>query len=364
MNIFEYIDEFGNKSFEESPFNEVDSLVFAELAYLYYEELIGWTAPEMTLSDLSVHKKMLVEHTWFPKSNINLLKNAATSARFQKVRVGWVESYYDEEKTVQFAAVTFKLADGTAVIAFRGTDISIVGWKEDCNMAFLSEIPAQGLSVAYLNKVAAEESNQLIVCGHSKGGNLAIYSSVFCEDCAKQRIIAIYNHDGPGFNEKIFTKPEYVAMKNRIRKLIPHGSLVGVLLEHENEHKIVSCKSASLGQHNPFTWKVKDENSFKEKSKNTVGSKLFDKAMYKFINDMDLEQRKTFVGALFTIIEGSGVKYLYELKDSPLSRLRGMRKAISKLTPEEKKLMKLGGRKFVKLWLKSMVPGKDVRQYE
>ena len=359
MNINDYIDEFGDKTFEERPFNEVDSLVFAELASLNFEQFLGWTEPEKTLSDLSVYKKTLIERTYFSKGNFNLIKNAATSTRFQKVKVGWADSYYNEEQIVQFAAFTFRLEDGTAIVSFRGTDESIVGWKEDFNMAFLSEIPAQRLAVEYIEKVAAEEKNKIIVCGHSKGGNLAVYSSVFCNESIKNRIIAIYNHDGPGFNEKIFTKDEYVALKDRMYKFVPHDSLIGILLEHENDYKVVPSKSANIGQHNPFTWKVKDETRFKESGNTTVNSKLVDKAMCKFVNELNDEQRKTFINGLFAVIEGSGAKYLNELKDAPFKRLKGMRKAYSALTGEEKKLMARGGMRFAKLWFKSIVSLKD-----
>ena len=359
MNIYEYIDEFGDKTFDERPFNEVDGLVLAELAYLSFENLIGWTAPELTLSELSVHKKNLVQHSYFSSGNVNLIKSAATSSRFQKIKVGWTDSYYNEEQIVQFAAVTYELGNGTAVVTFRGTDESIVGWKEDFNMAFISEIPAQTLAVDYLNKVADRESGNLIVCGHSKGGNLAVYSSVFCQEITKSRISAIYNFDGPGFNEKIFTKPEYVALKNRIHKIVPHDSLIGILLEHENDYKVVPCKSAGIGQHNPFTWKVKDETSFREKRRTTVSSKRFDNTMYNFVNQLSNEERKTFVNGLFAVIEGSGAKYLSELRDAPLKRLHAMRKAYSALTGEEKKLMKLGGMKFAELWFKSIVSFND-----
>ena len=359
MNISDYISEYGDKTFDERPFNEVDSLVFAELSYLYFERLMGFTPPDKTLSELSENTKELVERTLLQKRNTVLLSNAATSKRFGSVRVGWVDHAFDEEKTVQFAAVTFMLECGTAVVTFRGTDTTIVGWKEDFSMAFLSEIPAQGLAVDYINKVAAEVKRDLIVCGHSKGGNLAVYASVFCEKEVRDRIIAVYNHDGPGFNEKIFTKTEYVELNDRIYKIIPHDSLIGILLEHTNDYKVVSCGSASIGQHNPFTWKVKDENSFVEKPKTSVNSKLADKTMYSFVNGMDLEQRKTFVNGLFTVIEGSGAKYVYELKKDPLKRLNGMTKAYLALSGEEKKLMAHGGMSFVKLWFKSIVSRTD-----
>lgn len=359
MNICEYLDEYGDQSFDERPFNEVDSLIFAELSYLNFENFIGWTAPKKTLIDFSVLKKGLVEHTFFPKSNNQLLKNAATCTRFQKVKAGWFESCYDEARCVQFAAITFKLEDGTAVITFRGTDVSVTGWKEDFNMAFLSRIPAQGLAVEYLKKVAAREPGNIIVCGHSKGGNLAVYSSVFGEEETRRRIKAIYNHDGPGFNENIFTKREYIDLYDRIFKIVPHDSLVGVLLEHTTDFKVVPCKSVGAGQHNPFTWKVADDTKFKEKRQTTIGSKLVDKTMYDFVNGMNEEERQSFVNGLFAVIEGSGAEYLYELKKRPMRRLKGMVKAYLGLTGEEKKLMTKGGMKFAKIWLKSVVSTRD-----
>lgn len=355
MNINTYIDCYGDKTFEERPLNEVDSLIFAELSYLHFDKFVGNEKPEKSLKELVQYADELVTNTYFPKSNRHLIEKCAASMRFKDIRIGWFVQRYDEELTLQFAALTFKMGDGTAVVTFRGTDLTIVGWKEDFNMAFLSEIPAQSLAVEYLAAVAAAESGKLYICGHSKGGNLSVYSAVFGAPETRERIVGIYNHDGPGFNESIFTKPEYIELEGRMHKAVPHDSLIGILLEHTSDYKVVPCKSVSIGQHNPFVWEVMNENSFEEKPKTSLNSRIIDKALYDFVNGMNDEQRKMFVHGLFTVIEGSGAKHLAELKTDVLKRMAGMTKAYLGLTGEVKKLMALGGMKFAKLWFQTVV---------
>ncbi len=354
MNITEYIENCGGTTFGERPVNQIDALIFSELTYLNYTGVVGWGKPAHTLQSLAEHADELTVDNLLPKSNRRLLEAAAASERFKDVKVGYFSERNDETKEIRYASVTFVLPDGAAFVAFRGTDITILGWKEDFNMAFRRKIPSQELAVDYLNKIAAETEGGLYVCGHSKGGNLAVYASVFCDPSVRSRIIAVYNNDGPGFHDSIFELGEYKEIEDRIYKTLPHDSLIGILLFHTQNYKVVRSKSVLIGQHNPFAWSVEDENSFEELPDITANAKIFDNTFYEFIGGMEEDDRRKFVDALFTVIGASGAKTIFDFKDKPFGKLHKMRMAFTELSDESKKLVLTGGKQLLKLWFRSI----------
>ena len=205
-NILEYLDWRGDLTLSERPFNEVDNLILAEICYLDFSGFVpaGFQTQQVTLQAAAS-----AYFTAHPETNMGVLvpdqipvlvEHAAKTARFGDIRLLGYVNRIDEETQTQFSAVTMLLPDGSAYVAFRGTDDTIVGWKEDFNMAFTPEIPAQKYAAEYLRQVsAALPFRPLLVGGHSKGGNLAVYASVFCGQEVQKRILAVYNNDGPGF---------------------------------------------------------------------------------------------------------------------------------------------------------------------
>ncbi len=242
MNILDYLDWRGDLTFAERPFNEVDNLILSTLAYLKMDGLVPENpAASVAIADLPAkYKAAGYDQTAFFNDPYPLAEKAADTARFKDVRVSRYMSRTEVDEAVQFAAVTFDLGDGTKYVAYRGTDETIVGWREDFNLALLPETPGQSEAVAYVNAVAAETVSPLRLGGHSKGGNFAVYAAAFCEAATKKRILSVYSNDGPGFLREIADSDAYRSILPRIQKIIPESSLIGILLSGSEPKRVIA----------------------------------------------------------------------------------------------------------------------------
>ncbi len=349
MNIIGYVGS-NKQDFTQSHLNEADSLVLSQLAYLAYPRKFA-SAPGSSIAELAEETEVLIRDTFYPKSNAKLIKAVAASPRFGNIKVGYFRQRNCNEKVLRFAAVTFILPDGTAYISFRGTDTTVLGWKEDFYMSFLSRIPSHLLAEEYLDFVARNVDGKLILGGHSKGGNLAVYSATNCSAPIRARIVSLFNHDGPGFKDSIYETDRYLSVKDRIHKTIPRDSLVGLILSTDNDYKVVDCNSLLLMQHNPFTWHVTKDGSFKKLTKISYSSRVFDATLTNWIDSMDLPTRRKLVGAIFDVLEGCGYTNVTDISKNLVSSMRGMYKAYKALSDEGKALMSDGGKQLLKLWM-------------
>jgi hypothetical protein len=205
------------------------------------------------------------------------------------------------------------LGNGTAVVTYRGTDDTLVGWKEDMNMCFLPVVPAQLKAVEYLHIVAETHKGKIILAGHSKGGNLAVYAAVQCDPDIRERITAIYSNDGPGFGKNILDDPDYQQIRPLICNLVPHSSVVGMLLEHDENFTVVKSRQKSgLLQHNGLSWEILG-NSFVHLKDVTPESRKLDRTVNQWIRDMAPEQREEFAEAVYQLFSVDGAQTLTDL---------------------------------------------------
>ncbi len=350
MDIVKYVRKY-QSDFSKRPLNQADSLILCELSYLNFNRSVAGS-PRKTLRQLiASESESLITDTLLPQKNARLLKAIESSKRFADVKVGFFRQR-NNRTTTRFAAVTFVLPDGTAYVAFRGTDITLLGWKEDFNMACYNTVPSQPLSQRYLCYVASKLDGNIIVGGHSKGGNLAVYAAAYASEDVQKRIVAVYNHDGPGFNRDIYSQSGYKAVSDRIYKTVPHDSVIGMLLAIDSNYNVVECRSVSVAQHDPFNWNVTDEHGFKILPKTTEISQITDRAMRRWLDEMDVPSRRRFVNALFKIVYGSGATTVLELRKHPASRVKGMKQAYDALPPQDKKLLAMYGKELIALWFK------------
>jgi uncharacterized membrane protein len=233
--LFDYLLWRGDLSFRASPFNEVDNLILAELSFVDFAEILpSDPSASMTLRDAAeiyFSAERETQSALLVPEAVPLLRAAAETERFSSLYLCGFERRTDAQCEAQFAAITFLLPDGEMFIAFRGTDDSLVGWKEDFNMAFLSVIPSQSSAMLYVDRMAATyPAYRIRIGGHSKGGNLAVYSAAKCASVHRERIIRVYNNDGPGFSRAFLDSEGYTAIKDRIHTILPETSVVGMLL--------------------------------------------------------------------------------------------------------------------------------------
>ena len=335
-NILDYLDWRGDLQISERGFNEVDNLLLAELSYLDFGGIVppGFDAP-VPLQEAMRRYDVLREHesmgVLVPDQIPELGRRMAASVRFSGLLLCGYENKIDDETQTQFSALTLLLPDGTAYVAFRGTDDTIVGWKEDFNIGFLPTVPAQREAADYLRAAAAAyPSSPLRAGGHSKGGNLAVYSAVWCGEAVQNQLMAVYNNDGPGFHASLLGLPEHRRIAGKILTLLPESSVVGMLLEHEEDYQVVRSSQIGLMQHDGFSWQVLGTH-FVHLSGLTGGGKLIDETLRKFIGGLSQEQRIQFIDALFEILTCTDAETLTDLKEGGFRTVYSMFKTVRRL---------------------------------
>lgn len=252
-----------------------------------------------------------------PSKTHEFYRSTARNPRFAVVRMNAIEERLDPVTQTQFAAMTFLLPTGQLVIAFRGTDDSMVGWREDLNMSFTYPVIGQKLAADYLESVARLWSGPIILTGHSKGGNLAIYAAMNANDDVKDRIEHIYSLDGPGFPTNVVKSYEYLSIADRITKVLPEFSMIGMLLESsKREHKIVVRSSGDgIMQHSAYTWMMKGDY-FDTADDIAQSSKNFSVALNAWLSTLTQRQREHGVDALFRILTSSGKASMSEIMEA------------------------------------------------
>lgn len=329
-NILDYI-ETEKERFPQRPFCAVDSLILSQLSYLNFDGLVpgpgeGDPVPLLRLADGETVAAM-VKGVRAPELNAKLFRLLAESPRFQDLRLSAYVNRIDEVKEEQFSAVTFLLGED-AYVAFRGTDAYYVAWKENFNLAFICPVPSQVEAAEYLSHAAASVPGRLLVGGHSKGGNLAVYASLFCAPEAQRRVEAVFSHDGPGFQPEVLETPEYLRMKERIHKTIPQSSLVGVLLQHQETYQIIRSDSFWIMQHDPYSWVV-ENGGFSYEASLTSGAAFLNRSLNEWISALSEEELSAFADALYKVICSFGGETFADLPEewwkTALNALNGMK---------------------------------------
>ena len=253
-----------------------------------------------------------------------LMKKAAASKRFGNLILSNYVDTVDEILEKQFGAFHIRISPKHTYVVFRGTDDTLVGWKEDFNMSFIMPVPSQEAAVEYINSTCQYIRGRLYIGGHSKGGNLAIYSAVKCSERVRKKIDCVYNNDGPGFDVNMIKSAKYQAMLPLIKSIVPENSIVGMLLEHDEDYIIVKSSQSGLMQHDAMSWQVLGAFLVKAK-KLSAQSRRLNKALSSWINSVDNERREEFVETLFGLLYASGAK---NLSDVSADRLRSTREVI------------------------------------
>ena len=246
----------------------------------------------------------MIDDLWDPEGSRALLEAVAASPRYRGVHVCGYRVVSDVVATEQFAAMAFRFPAGFSYLSFRGTDSTIVGWKEDFNMAFRCPVPAQESAARYVDEAADAIDGPLLCGGHSKGGNLAVYGAAMCSDVARERIERAYSHDGPGFVEEFLNGNAFADLSGRIDKTLPRSSIFGMMFETQEDYAIVESTEFSLLQHNPFSWVV-DGCDFVYCERLSAGARYVDGSIREMLLTVSPSERERFVDALFSVFEAT-----------------------------------------------------------
>lgn len=369
-NIMDYLDWRGDLTLRASPFNEVDALLLAELSFIDFAGIVpppggGSAVPLSECARVWLERRgghMDDMGVLVPDKIPQMLRRLAQTPRFANLGVNAAFERLDLVREEQFAAAAFELEDGTVYVSFRGTDDTLVGWKEDFNLSFLKCIPSQEEAAVYLARVAAQyPAAPLRVGGHSKGGNLAVYSAVHVDEAVQQRILAVYNCDGPGFSEPLEGLPEHSRIASRIVTLVPQSSVVGMLLEHEQCFHIVQSVESGVQQHDGFSWQVLG-TQFVRLSEPSREGRVMDETLDSWAASMDHEQRKKVADALYAVLTGTGARTLSDLTAERAKSAAALLRSYKGLDHETRRALTVALRGLFRFTARSVV--EDVQQNE
>lgn len=336
--ILDYLREYGDYSFEEKPFGDVDSLVISQFSYLKFDGIVPGPEEErapVSVAQIAAHADYdhLYADERYRKDNTALFTGVLKSRRFGEMRLWNYVNQIEPEQESQFSAVVCGLSEELVYVVFRGTDESIVGWKEDLNLAFSEPVPGQKRSVQYLTQAVRTIRGSFFVGGHSKGGNLAVYAAMHCDPQIREKISAIYDHDGPGFRPEVRMQGAWQEIEGRIRKTVPRSSLVGMILYTDGDYQVVESKTIGPAQHNPYTWLV-DGDVFRIVDEIRPGQKFMDQAINDWILSLDQEQMHVFVDTLYRVIQASETDNLIDFSAHWFQSVQKIGKAMSEVDEE------------------------------
>ncbi len=336
--IIDYLEKEAFETFDERPISPVDSLILSQFSYLKFDGMVPNEFSEnkaVSLVDIYQSKDFnnLFSDERYREDNTRLFKAMLGSRRFCGVRLSYYVNQYDTEDACQFSAITINLGNGEYYVAFRGTDETIVGWREDFNLAFSKPVKGQLMSVKYLDKAASGIKKPFYVGGHSKGGNFATYSAMNAKSATKDKILTVFDHDGPGFRPEVSKQCGLDDIESKIVKTVPQSSLVGMLLCFDGHYEVVESKTVGILQHNPFSWEVKNgEFVYVERLRD--GAKVKNKVINEWIMSLEEDEMRVFVNTLCGVLDGTKYDNLIDMMANWKDSLKSVTQAAKELDPK------------------------------
>lgn len=333
MNYFAFIDKYGKVSYKDKKETEIDILLFSQLAYLPMDNIDFKNNQKYTLEEIAtnIDRSVFLESLIAQRNALKLLDTIKDLPRFKEIKV--TDYSYIMDDNSQFGAVTFILPNKKIVIAFQGTDNTIAGWKEDAILSYKYPTTSQELAGRYVEKIISKYKRSVIICGHSKGGNLALVGAMRTTLLKKLAIKEIYSFDGPGLREKEFNSNQYKQVRKKLHNIVPDESMVGVLFNQENLD-VIKSDAKGIMQHATTSWQVEDDRLVRT-NKSTLSDNL-DKAIYDWLSNYDLEQRKLIIDETFGLLEKSNIKRVSDISDNYLRSFLEVLKATETLENQTK----------------------------
>ena len=338
-NIFDYLKDVAHDSFYDLPLNELDILALTEITYLSFDNLVS-TSPKRLLDlapQVPREPNMLTS-----KSRLQLLDELAQHKRFKNCKLSNFVNEIDTEQQKQFAAMTYRLDLDTYLIVFRGTDDSIIGWKEDFHMTYMKEIPAQKHALEYLKEFFTQHPKQkVIVAGHSKGGNLAVYAASQIQPELQEKISAVYTYDAPGLQAHLTETTGYQDIIPKIHRYVPQGSVIGMMLEAPDTPIVV--KSTALGgiaQHSTFSWQTEGTHFVQLEEISSESLQIKD-ALKEWVDSVPDEELELYIDLFFGTILESGITSINDLSSrNAIDHVRQLVSQAQTLEPEQVEILK------------------------
>ena len=347
--VMDYVKNYGNISFKEKPFTDADNVALCCCFYMPFEEVVSASFDDEPVSFENACSKLFAHRgnkhkpvgLVLVKQISMLMMEMAKQKRFAEIKMLACQSEFATKPAVQFNAATFLLPDGKVLVVFRGTDDTLVGWQEDADIVAYGGTPSDALSIAYLSEVAKRYDGDIIVCGHSKGGYVAQYALMNSPKEVRDRVVALYNNDGPGLaNYDYYSKEAYAEMLPKYKHIIPQSSFIGMMLAHDDDYMIVKSKRfIGAMQHDFLTWKfVGDQLDTAEEITNK--SKLSDLVFNDVVGNASDEQRAALGKVLEIMVSGINQHGLLDVKANVFASIKGAKKAWKSIDKDTKTAFK------------------------
>ena len=334
-NLIDYLAWRGDIPFGVSSWNEVDGLMCAVLRYLNFhgvQDHRGWTLREAKRIDLLIEAQ---GNTFGPRKK--MFEAMAETARFGDCRMHHFIALTDEDASMQFSAMCMDLPDDTKAVVFRGTDNTLVGWREDFNMSYQTRVPAQQAAAYYLLKAAKLTDRPIRLIGHSKGGNLAVYAGASMPERIQNRIESIWSYDGPGMNLDVSRSDGFTRIRDKIHSYIPQTSIIGLLMEYYRPYTVVHSIAKGLEQHDPMSWQVYGEH-FEEMESIDRTASVVCETLHEMLTNSTPEQRAAFVDTLFHLADNTNATRMSDILNEKFRSLVKMAGGRKELDPETRRV--------------------------
>jgi hypothetical protein len=346
-DMLDYLDWYGDLGFDVIPFDEVDALLLSQLAYLDLAGVVPSPGEErpITVSEAAgrfstLHPSNAPEDLGpliSPRTVQLLTSMANTGRRFATATLSSYEAVLDTQTHEQFGALTIGLADGSTFVSFRGTDSSLVGWLEDCEMSY-KVVPSQVHALAYLEAAAMRTQGPIRVGGHSKGGNLAAYAVSHCAPAVRDRVTDVWCCDSPGFENDVVPLSGVEPIRDLIHLFTPGYSVVGALFDHVVDPVVIRSDGTGIMEHSAMDWQVM-RGKLVRGERAGDGTVYVNQAFITLLCSRDLAGRKKLLDDLYAALEEQGITSLDDMLSHGSAGLSATLGSIRSLDDEDRKVM-------------------------
>lgn len=357
-HLIDYLEKVENLTFDQEPLNILDKVCINEIGYLTYEKWL--TASDLkkpiNLHDFAEGKELNPDYSFMvTKERVELAEAMVRSRRFASLSLSSYRSVLDKEVEKQFAAMIFSLPElDYHQLVFRGTDDSVIGWKEDFQLTYSREIPAHRSAMTFLEDHLPNLSGCITVSGHSKGGNLALYSAVQSSTALREKISELLLLDSPGLMKSLLEKPSYQELKAKMTVVRPQDSVVGVMLYWDRPAQLVAAEGIGFAQHNALTWEVDlTTNDFVYVDQPTDLSQRLEETFQEWIETLPNQELKQVCDLVFDTILDSGIESLDDIGIQALPQLGQMLQEFGNLSDKQKKVLQDGFNQLLWIFWKS-----------
>ena len=357
-HLIDYLEKVENLTFDQEPLNILDKVCINEIGYLTYEKWL--TASDLkksiNLHDFAEGKELNPDYSFMvTKERVELAEAIVRSRRFASLSLSNYRSVLDKEVEKQFAAMIFSLSElDYHQLVFRGTDDSVIGWKEDFQLTYSREIPAHRSAMTFLEDHLPNLSGRITVSGHSKGGNLALYSAVQSSTALREKIAELLLLDSPGLMKSLLEKPSYQELKAKMIVIRPQDSVVGVMLYWDRPAQLVAAEGIGFAQHNALTWEVDlTTNDFVYEDQPTELSQRLEETFQEWIEALPSQELKQVCDLVFDTILDSGIESLDDIGIQALPQIGQMLQGFGNLSDKQKKVLQDGFNQLLWIFWKS-----------